>query len=54
VGAGSPEEFVGELTAPRKVFVYVPAGLIVDQIPDQLAQVLEKGDGLVDGGNSYR
>jgi 6-phosphogluconate dehydrogenase len=53
VEADSPEKFLGQLSAPRKVFVYVPAGQIVDHVLDQLAEALEQGDVLVDGGNSY-
>ncbi len=45
--------FVKELTPPRAVFVYIPAGPPVDTVLDDLAATLEKGDILVDGGNSY-
>ena len=41
------------LSAPRRVFLYIPAGPGVDDLLDQLAAVLEPGDILVDGGNSY-
>ena len=41
------------LTNPRAVFVYVPAGPIVDKALDDLAKELEQGDIIVDGGNSY-
>jgi 6-phosphogluconate dehydrogenase len=41
------------LAAPRRVFLYIPAGPGVDQTLDQLAAVLESGDIVVDGGNSY-
>lgn len=41
------------LPAPRIVFLYVPAGEIVDQVLDQLAETLEPGDIVADGGNSY-
>ena len=42
--------FVKELTPPRAVFVYIPAGPPVDTVLDDLAATLEKGDILVDGG----
>jgi 6-phosphogluconate dehydrogenase len=41
------------LAAPRRVFLYIPAGPGVDDLLDRLAAVLEPGDILVDGGNSY-
>ena len=47
------EKFEAALTHPRVVFLYVPAGPAVDQVLDQLAGVLEPGDVVVDGGNSY-
>lgn len=46
-------ELRARLAAPRIVFLYVPAGPIVDEMLDRLAAVLEPGDVLVDGGNSY-
>lgn len=47
------EELKDNLSSPRAIFIYVPAGPIVDTIIDQLAAVLDKGDIIVDGGNSY-
>ncbi len=41
------------LRAPRAVFVYIPAGPTIDTLLDELAGVLEPGDVIVDGGNSY-
>ena len=41
------------LAPPRVVFLYVPAGPAVDTWLDDLTGVLEAGDVLVDGGNSY-
>jgi 6-phosphogluconate dehydrogenase len=45
--------FRGKLRAPRVVFLYVPAGPAVDKLLEQLAEGLEPGDVIVDGGNSY-
>ena len=45
--------FRDALAAPRRVFLYVPAGPAVDELLGQLATVLEAGDIVVDGGNSY-
>jgi 6-phosphogluconate dehydrogenase len=42
-----------KLSPPRAVFLYIPAGPMVDKVADDLASSLEKGDILVDGGNSY-
>lgn len=45
--------FRKQLSAPRAVFLYIPAGPPVDQVLDELAEQLEEGDLLIDGGNSY-
>jgi 6-phosphogluconate dehydrogenase len=45
--------FRAALKPPRVVFVYVPAGPIVDKVLNDLAEELEPGDIIVDGGNSY-
>ncbi len=50
--ASSLEELAQQLDAPRSVWLMVPAGL-VDQVVSELAPQLEKGDTIVDGGNSY-
>ena len=47
------EDFRQHLSAPRAVFVYVPAGPAVDQVLNDLAAQLAAGDIIVDGGNSY-
>ena len=49
----SPAGFAEELAPPRVVFLYVPAGPIVDQVLDELSEHLQSGDIVVDGGNSY-
>ncbi|GIG54374.1 phosphogluconate dehydrogenase (NAD(+)-dependent, decarboxylating) [Demequina activiva] len=46
-------EFLTALDAPRSVWVMVPAGQITQSVIDALAQVLEPGDTVIDGGNSY-
>ena len=47
------KELAAGLERPRKVFLYIPAGAAVDTLIDQLEPVLEEGDIIVDGGNSY-
>ncbi len=51
-GADSLESLVAKLTPPRAVWVMVPAAL-TDQTLDSLADIVEEGDVLIDGGNSY-
>ena len=46
-------DFRTQLSPPRVIFLYIPAGPPVDQLLDDLARHLESGDILVDGGNSY-
>jgi 6-phosphogluconate dehydrogenase len=50
--ARTMEEFVGALEQPRKAMIMVKAGAPVDAVINQLAPLLEKGDVIVDGGNS--
>jgi len=52
-GASSLEDLASKLSAPRSVWVMVPAGEITEQTVDGVAAVLESGDAIVDGGNSY-
>jgi 6-phosphogluconate dehydrogenase len=49
----SYEDLKAQLTPPRIVFIYIPAGPAVDKVLDDLAAQLDAGDILVDGGNSY-
>jgi 6-phosphogluconate dehydrogenase len=51
-GAESLADFVAKLEAPRNIWIMVPAG-IVDQTLTQLRPLLEAGDVIIDGGNSY-
>ncbi len=51
--AGDVAGFKNHLDSPRKIFLYIPAGAAVDKMINDLAQVLEEGDIIIDGGNSY-
>ncbi|WP_256014249.1 phosphogluconate dehydrogenase (NAD(+)-dependent, decarboxylating) [Desertivirga xinjiangensis] len=51
--AASVEEMLESLSSPKIVFIYVPAGAVIDRIIEQLASLLSEGDIIVDGGNSY-
>ncbi|CAA9501774.1 MAG: 6-phosphogluconate dehydrogenase, decarboxylating [uncultured Solirubrobacteraceae bacterium] len=51
-GAASLEEMVGQLDAPRAVWIMVPAGAPTQQTVEALAGLLSPGDLIVDGGNS--
>ncbi|HEY0791653.1 MAG TPA: decarboxylating NADP(+)-dependent phosphogluconate dehydrogenase [Chthoniobacterales bacterium] len=51
-GTRSVEDFVQSLARPRKVMIMVKAGGPVDAVIDQLVPHLEKGDVIIDGGNS--
>jgi 6-phosphogluconate dehydrogenase len=52
VGAHSIEEMCGLLKLPRRVMIMVKAGDVVDHTIDQVLPYLEKGDIVIDGGNS--
>ncbi len=51
-GSSSLEDLVGKLTAPRSVWMMLPVAF-VDGTIEQLTPLLEPGDTIVDGGNSY-
>lgn len=47
------EEFVKSLERPRKILIMVKAGAAVDAVINQLKPLLEPGDIIIDGGNSF-
>jgi len=51
-GSTSVADFVSKLAKPRAVWLMVPAA-VVDQSIAELAPLLEAGDTIIDGGNSY-
>lgn len=52
IGAHSMQEMVSKLKRPRRVMLLVKAGSAVDAFIEQLLPLLEKGDIIIDGGNS--
>ncbi|GBG39439.1 phosphogluconate dehydrogenase (NAD(+)-dependent, decarboxylating) [Mycobacterium montefiorense] len=52
-GAFSVAELKEKMTAPRVVWVMVPAGDITTSVIEELGKTLEPGDIVIDGGNSY-
>jgi len=52
-GAHSLEDFIASLKSPRKVFLMVKAGKPVDDFIEKLIPLLDKGDIIIDGGNTH-
>ena len=52
-GSSSLEDLVAKLTPPRAVWIMVPAGGPTEATVQKLAQHLQTGDAIIDGGNSY-
>ena len=53
VGSASIDEFIGKLKAPRAAWVMVPAGGPTEKTVQALADRMQSGDTIIDGGNSY-
>ena len=53
VPADTLQQFVASLGRPRKILIMVKAGKPVDEVIAELLPLLEKGDLLIDGGNSW-
>jgi 6-phosphogluconate dehydrogenase len=51
-GSGSLEEFIGKLEQPRAIWLMVPAAAVDDML-HKIVPHLQKGDIVIDGGNSY-
>jgi 6-phosphogluconate dehydrogenase len=53
MGALTYEELVKKLDAPRTVWIMLPAGAPTDAAVEELSKLLDKGDTIIEGGNSY-
>ena len=53
IGAFSLEEVVQKLPSPRVIWLMLPAGATVDQHISKFREILDEGDILIDGGNTY-
>lgn len=53
IGAYSLKEFVEKLNGPRVIWLMLPAGEITDKNIDNLIPLLDKGDIIIDGANTY-
>src|SRR5690606_14491660 len=51
--ATSLPDLVAQLKSPKVLMLLVPAGTIVNQVLNELAPLLQNGDVIIDGGNSY-
>lgn len=52
-GFTAVRDFVDSLKKPRAIMMLVPAGKIVDDVINELVPLLDKGDLIIDGGNSH-
>jgi 6-phosphogluconate dehydrogenase len=52
-GFSDVKEFVASLNSPKAIMMLVPAGKIVDDVIEELLPLIDKGDLIIDGGNSY-
>jgi 6-phosphogluconate dehydrogenase len=52
-GAGSVNELVAALDPPRAVWLMLPAGAITESVLSEIAELLESGDTVIDGGNTH-
>src|SRR5438045_7124216 len=52
-GAGALEDFVRKLQKPRTAWVMLPAGKIREVTTEALAKLMDRGDVIIDGGNTF-
>src|SRR6266852_5464909 len=52
-GAGALEDFVDKLERPRAAWIMLPAGKITETTIDALSKLMQAGDVIIDGGNTF-
>src|SRR5260370_3380573 len=52
-GSGAVEDFVSKLEKPRTAWVMLPAGKITEATIDALSKLMQAGDVIIDGGNTF-
>src|SRR5258705_12644090 len=52
-GAGALEDFVDKLERPRTAWIMLPAGKITETTIDALSKLMQAGDIIIDGGNTF-
>jgi len=52
-GSGTLDEFVSRLEKPRTAWIMLPAGHITETTIDALAKLMQSGDVIIDGGNTF-
>src|SRR5579859_7327195 len=52
-GANTLEEFIGKLEKPRTAWIMLPAGHITESTIEAIAKLMEKGDVIIDVGNTF-
>ncbi len=52
-GSGTLEEFIGKLEKPRTAWVMLPAGRITETTIEALSNLMDAGDVIIDGGNTF-
>ena len=53
LGSSALEEFINKLEKPRTAWVMLPAGKITEATIDALEKLMEPGDVIIDGGNTF-
>jgi 6-phosphogluconate dehydrogenase len=53
IGSDNLKDVVAKMTAPRAIWIMLPAGEITEKTIASLAEVMTKGDVIIDGGNSF-
>ena len=53
IATGSLRELVAQMTAPRAVWIMLPAGEVTESAIAELSGLLDRGDTIIDGGNTF-